>query len=306
MKNAVKNRWAALPVAFAVAAGSFAGSVQAADPGVTPRYRDVTSNDWYYEAVDYAAGKGMMEGTSADLFSPAAQMDRAQFVTVLYRLAGTVSRKSWPADVGFRDVGENAYYHDAVAWAADSGITEGAGPDLFDPAGPVTREQGAVFLSRYIAGFCPGAYAEAGVSLQFPDESQISAWARKEVHQLAGFGLLAGSDGSRFDPQGILTRAEGAEILMRMDKSAGTAGETAARAGDQSTGNPGDCGADSTGLETTSSEPISNADIEKQLCLLIQLEAEAAGAAPPSRDPRLDAAARFIREGSEPDLDADF
>ena len=79
------------------------------------------------------------------MFSPDATCTRAQSVTFLYRAAGS------PAVSGsaeFGDVATNAYYADAVAWAAKNGITGGIGGGLFGSGNDCTRAQIVTFLYR--------------------------------------------------------------------------------------------------------------------------------------------------------------
>ena len=75
-------------------------------------------------------------------------MTRGMLVTVLWRLDGETAPKTATT---FTDVDANAYYADAVAWAAESGVVNGIGGNKFDPEGNVTREQIAAILFRYAA-----------------------------------------------------------------------------------------------------------------------------------------------------------
>ena len=52
------------------------------------------------------------------------------------------------AKAEFSDVPKNAYYADAVAWAAANGITTGIGGGLFGPDNDCTRAQIVTFLFR--------------------------------------------------------------------------------------------------------------------------------------------------------------
>lgn len=81
----------------------------------------------YYEAVLWAAEKGITTGTSATTFSPDAVLTRSQTVTFLWRANGS------PAVSGssFGDVAADIYYASAVAWAVSEGITSGTGGNSF-------------------------------------------------------------------------------------------------------------------------------------------------------------------------------
>lgn len=107
-------------------------------------FKDVSSSDYYYNAVLWAIENGITTGVSADRFAPGATVSRAQTVTFLYRANGS------PAASGasFSDVAADEYYANAVAWAVRSGITTGTGNGKFSPSADCTRGQIVTFLYR--------------------------------------------------------------------------------------------------------------------------------------------------------------
>ena len=108
-------------------------------------FGDVKPGSFYEQAVAWAVENGITGGTGDGMFSPDATCTRAQSVTFLYRAAGS------PAVSGsaeFGDVATNAYYADAVAWAAKNGITGGIGGGLFGSGNDCTRAQIVTFLYR--------------------------------------------------------------------------------------------------------------------------------------------------------------
>lgn len=107
-------------------------------------FQDVPEGAYYADAVLWAAEQGITGGTSAETFSPNATVTRAQTVTFLYRAAGSPAG----ADSGFADVAADAYYADAVAWAAAQGITSGTTAETFSPSQACTRAQIVTFLYR--------------------------------------------------------------------------------------------------------------------------------------------------------------
>lgn len=113
-----------------------------APKGMTNPFKDVSSTDHFYNAVLWAVENGITSGVSVDTFTPNATVNRAQTVTFLYRAAGspTVSGGS------FSDVSANAYYANAVAWAAQINITSGTGNGKFSPGADCTRGQIVTFL----------------------------------------------------------------------------------------------------------------------------------------------------------------
>lgn len=114
--------------------------------GANP-FTDVSTSDYYYDAVLWAVANGVTSGTSADTFGPDAAVTRAQAVTFQWRAAGSpvVSCSS------FDDVAADAYYANAVAWAVANGITSGTGGSNFSPDVVVTRAQAVTFLWKELA-----------------------------------------------------------------------------------------------------------------------------------------------------------
>ena len=113
----------------------------------TNPFADVSTSDYYYDAVLWAVANGVTTGTSATTFSPDAPVTRAQAVTFQWRAAGSpvVSGSS------FDDVAADAYYVNAVTWAVANGITNGTGGNNFSPDAAVSRAQAVTFLWRELA-----------------------------------------------------------------------------------------------------------------------------------------------------------
>ena len=170
-------------------------------------FTDVSSGEWYYDAVAYVYEKGLMDGTSAVTFAPGAVLTRAMTAQVLWNLAGSPAA---PGGAGFTDVAADAWYAGAVNWAAAQGIVAGYDTGAFGPEDAVTREQLAAMLYRYA-----GAPEPTGGLDGFADKDAASGYAADALCWAVGEGLLTGKDGGRLDPAGTATRAEVAVILMR-------------------------------------------------------------------------------------------
>ena len=131
-----------------LAAGLLAGAVpvRAAESGFT----DVSGSDYFAQAVAWAVENGITQGTGGGAFSPENTVTRAEAVTFLWRSAGEPAPASSASP--FTDVTDpNAYYYDAVLWAAEQGITGGTTPTTFSPASTCTRGQIVTFLFRALA-----------------------------------------------------------------------------------------------------------------------------------------------------------
>ena len=108
-------------------------------------FGDVKSGSFYEQAVAWAVENGITGGTGDGKFSPDATCTRAQAVTFLYRASGAPAVSG---NAAFSDVATNAYYADAVAWAAKNGITGGIGGGLFGSGNDCTRGQIVTFMYR--------------------------------------------------------------------------------------------------------------------------------------------------------------
>ena len=117
------------------------------EPKAMSTFVDVSADAYYAKAVAWAVENGITGGTGDGKFSPDATCTRAQAVTFLYRAAGS-PKVSGSAEFG--DVATNAYYADAVAWAAKNGITGGIGGGLFGSDNDCTRAQIVTFLYRSV------------------------------------------------------------------------------------------------------------------------------------------------------------
>ena len=114
--------------------------------GVENPFEDVKEGDYFYKAVLWAVDNGITAGTSATQFSPNAGCTRGQVVTFLWRACGKPEYNH--SNMGFADVPSDAYYHDAVRWAADYQITSGVNETHFSPDTICTRGQIVTFLFR--------------------------------------------------------------------------------------------------------------------------------------------------------------
>lgn len=118
------------------------------EPAAQSSFADIPADSYYAKAVAWAVENGVTTGTGDGKFSPDATCTRAQAVTFLARAV----KGSASGSAGFRDVADNAYYAEAVKWAADNGITNGIGGDLFGSDQDCTRAQIVTFLWRLYAG----------------------------------------------------------------------------------------------------------------------------------------------------------
>ena len=174
-------------------------------PAAVP-FKDVSSKDYFYAAVQWAVGKNVTQGTSANTFSPDAQCTRAQVVTFLWRAAGSPAPKN--RTLPFRDVRPGDYCYDAVCWAVEQGITGGTGNGAFSPDLVVTRAQAVALLHR--AAGSPAARTASA----FSDVASGSYYAAA-AQWASAQGITQGTGANRFSPDKDCTRGQIVSLLYR-------------------------------------------------------------------------------------------
>lgn len=179
---------------------------------IIPRFSD-TAGHWGEAYVTEAAARGLFSGYEDGRFAPDEPMTRAQFVTVLWRMAG---RPEAAAETPFTDIaGESAEFRGAIAWGCRMGYINGVSEDSFAPAGLLTREQ-AMKILFYFAGGGTGGEAELYEVYDrgYADSAAISSWARGPMYWGVYNRIIAGVGDGLLAPQGTATRAQLAKILI--------------------------------------------------------------------------------------------
>ena len=172
-------------------------------------FEDVKVEQWFYEAVKYVYDNEMMNGVSATEFAPDASLTRGTIARVLFNLEGAASG----AAATFDDVPADAWFADAVNWAAANDIVTGYGDGTFGPDNNITREQMATILYRY-AQFKGYDVSVKGDLSAFTDGADVSEWAKDALSWCVGVKLINGRDNGTVDALGTATRAEIAQIFM--------------------------------------------------------------------------------------------
>ena len=167
-------------------------------------FADVPTDAYYYEAVKWAAKKGITGGIGNGLFGPNQPCTRAQIVTFLWRAAGSPEPKTMSS---FADVSMDAYYAKAVAWAVENGITTGTGDGKFSPDATCTRAQSVTFLFRAI-GKLVDSKAEFSDVLADSYYANAVDWAVEN-------GVTNGIGDGLFGPDNSCTRAQIVTFLYR-------------------------------------------------------------------------------------------
>ena len=193
------------------------GTVTAARYGQTANrihtisYNDVTAGDWFTSDVIYVTLTGLMNGTG-DGFSPNNNINRAQLVTVLYRMAG---EPEVTGENPFTDVPDGQWYTDAVLWAAENNITDGTSETTFSPNDALTREQMATFLYRFADFETEEPIEITGDLSGYTDADLVADYAVDAMTWAVGEGVISGIGNNTLAPDNTASRAQMATVLTR-------------------------------------------------------------------------------------------
>ena len=160
-------------------------------------FTDVREGQWFYEAVKYVYGAGIMNGMDRYTFQPNGTLTRAMVWTMLARLDGVDTE------------GGSTWYARAQAWAMDKGVSDGT-----EPMGNITREQLVTMLYRF-AEMNGADMTQGGMGIrEYEDYAEISDWALTAMAWAVNNGIIEGDAGA-LKPTSTCTRAEAAAMFMR-------------------------------------------------------------------------------------------
>jgi len=125
-------------------------------------FTDVPADQWYTDAVAWAAENGIVTGYPDGTFNPMASISRAELATMLYRFCGVVMDVVpvgyVPGDLTYTDASSVADWAlTGVAFCTENGLMNGVGNNTFAPADTSTRAQGATVMQRLMTTDWPSS-----------------------------------------------------------------------------------------------------------------------------------------------------
>ena len=177
------------------------------DDKVEIDFVDVKDSAYYAKAVQWAVENGITSGTSAATFSPNQACTRAQIVTFLWRAPGSPAPSN--SQMPFEDVHADAYYHKAVQWAVENGISSGTSATTFAPDLVCTRAQIATFLWR-----SQNASKIENAEMVFSDVAD-AAYYYNAVLWAVENDITNGTSVTTFSPDQACTRAQCVTFLWK-------------------------------------------------------------------------------------------
>lgn len=170
-------------------------------------FSDIAAGAWFENSVKVMLEKGIMKGVSDTAFEPSSNVTRAQFVTMLYRIAGMPEAGSNT----FADVNAGSWYEKAVAWASTNKIVNGYSEKQFAPSDSLTREQLATMLYKYAGS----PEAKALDNSAFKDADAVSDYAKTALGWAVEKGIITGAGNNTAAPKQNATRAQVAAMIDR-------------------------------------------------------------------------------------------
>jgi hypothetical protein len=172
-----------------------------------------TKGNWAETYIIRSAELGLFKGNTDGSFRPTADVTRAAFVTVLYRLAGS---PAVTVTTPFTDIStQNAEFQKAIAWAYTNGYINGKTATTFGPTAPIKRQEAMKILYFYAggqSGFEILLYDE--YDKRFTDHDKMASWAKAPMYWGIYNEIISGSTTTTLNPQGTANRAQLAKILV--------------------------------------------------------------------------------------------
>ncbi|MCD8117388.1 MAG: SpoIID/LytB domain-containing protein [Oscillospiraceae bacterium] len=170
-------------------------------------FSDVSSGDWYYDAVAYVAEKGLFQGTTSSTFTPNGSMTRAMFITVLGRYAG-VDADAWCAG-SVTASGVNLRSGPGTSYSVVTTLSKGASVTITGQSGDWYKVSAGSYT-----GYIKGDYIQASYH-EFSDVDYSQYYAGYAVWAYEK-GIVTGMGSSDvFAPSSLITREQMCAMLNR-------------------------------------------------------------------------------------------
>ncbi len=175
------------------------------------RFRDVSPSDWFYSSAAFVTSRGLFQGMDAVTFAPRETLSRAMLVQVLHNLEENPRYGIYPF---YSDI-TGTWYAEPASWASYCGYINGYPDGTFRGDDPITREQLAVILYRYL-GY-PSTYGFVNTTIyDYYDYTDISNYAWSAMYWAVNSGILYTSGSTHLSPNRPATRAEVAQTFQNL------------------------------------------------------------------------------------------
>lgn len=178
-------------------------------PVTSSSFSDMSNYSSYAGSVGLMTNLGIINGVGNNKFNPTGTVTRGEWITMLYRAAGSPAVYS---SVSFTDV--PSWCKDAVQWAVQNGITDGIGNNKFGPDMTLDRMQIVTFMYRFAK--LQGMDVSSTLYLSaYTDGNTVDTWAQPAMKWALQKGYLD-PVGGKIQPKGTMTRVMVADCLARL------------------------------------------------------------------------------------------
>ncbi|MBD3328648.1 hypothetical protein GF340_05095 [Candidatus Peregrinibacteria bacterium] len=197
-------------------------------------YTDVNSETDYEDSITWLTENGVIEGYSDGSFKPKQDVNRVEFLKMIYLVQGLESEiPETNSDSGFNDVEGDQWYAKYVAFAKERETVEGYPDGSFGPGKSINRAEATKIILNEFAGTDVANYYET-LSIaektgsefmcndHFAEDINVEDWYAKYMMHANKlclfademFGDMEGTD-DKIYPSNDMTRGETAEMLYR-------------------------------------------------------------------------------------------
>ena len=236
-----KRKWLTLTVAaFILLTAAIPATAAASD---TQTFTDVPTSHWANAYIESVYAKKLMTGTGSGKFDPEQLVTKAEMAQTLYNVyEGRIPDNVVVVPQHFNDVANDAWYRDAVYWAARTGLANYGyrqGDSTAGETGAIyTFGSSNTFSGRMTAAIYLGRLADAmkvelpkiADSVTFPDaegyylkdadgNNILSQWREVQpyitayIYALQRADIIGGFPDGTFRPDEGLTRAQWAKLI---------------------------------------------------------------------------------------------
>ena len=181
-------------------------------------FSDTNSNAWYAHPVTFVSdNKYMVDYGGTDKFGIGENLTRAELAAILANYKGVKLDKDTTNKTGLSDIKDHKWYTAVCNWAVKEKLVVGYEDGTFRPNAPITREEIAAILCRFVDG-------EMGIDKElqtFPDKYSIGDWAWGSYEWATHKGVIFGikeADGVYLRPESNVTREQMAAMVERLDE----------------------------------------------------------------------------------------
>ena len=190
----------------------FGGQQIAVAEPTTPLFSDVAPSDYYYQAVNMLAAKGITSGCGSGVFCPLNSVTRAQMAVFIVRSVYGGDNFSYSPVPYFADVPVGAFGFQWIQKLYELGITSGCGGGNYCPSNFIPRNQMAVFIIRGRLGINP--------NFDFPSNPFFtdvpnSGFGFDWIQRLKWDTITSGCTSTLYCPVNSVTRGDMAIFIMR-------------------------------------------------------------------------------------------